>query len=324
MPKEVHGRGHSQELQSMVMDCCKHCCGTKWTVDDIKEVRKDIFGVNFDKKLDILYQKIIQAVDDQMGGCCSQGADLLAKELSSSYMVYPGRLTTSITRALTVVQSKDFMVTKEERHRQCFLQIANLLRQKDILEELQICMERAGQTPPSKAKFYEECKTVNYVKVLAGVGTPVLLKLAGILNRGDGPPVFAHVCIGGLWKQDPNFTVSSIAQYLRDCDDFNGDMKGDLDFRREVDHPLLKAFMRQDIFEKTILTPKHQTTAQFFNLDDEVANSHDRPFKKLQSTFYIQLDNFGKNNKTLLHPNQEPLSAPMNKIMIKRRRLCPT
>ncbi|KAL3702382.1 hypothetical protein R1sor_020404 [Riccia sorocarpa] len=140
-------------------------------------------------------------------------------------------------------------------------------------------------------------RTVNYVKALAGVGAPVPLKLAGILNRGDGPPVFAHVCIGGLWKQDRNFTVSSIAQYLRDCEDFNGDMKGDLDFRKEVDHPLLKAFMRQDIFEKTVLAPKHQTAAQFFNLDDEVANSHDRPFKKLPSTFYIQLDNSGKDDK---------------------------
>ncbi|KAL3696236.1 hypothetical protein R1sor_010312 [Riccia sorocarpa] len=140
-------------------------------------------------------------------------------------------------------------------------------------------------------------RTVNYVKALAGVGAPVPLKLAGILNRGDGPPVFAHVCIGGLWKQDPNFTVSFIAQYLRDCEDFNGDMRGDLDFRKEVDHPLLKAFMRQDIFEKTVLAPKHQTAAQFFNLDDEVANSHDRPFKKLPSTFYIQLDNSGKDNK---------------------------
>ncbi|KAL3694532.1 hypothetical protein R1sor_008183 [Riccia sorocarpa] len=139
-------------------------------------------------------------------------------------------------------------------------------------------------------------RTVNYVKALAGVGAPVPLKLAGILNQGDGPPVFAHVCIGGLWKQDPNFRVSSIAQYLRDCEDFNGDMRGDLDFRKEVDHPLLKAFMRQDIFEQTVLAPKHQTAAQFFNMDDEVANSQDKPFRKLPST-----------------PYQESLSAPMNR-----------
>ncbi|KAL3682384.1 hypothetical protein R1sor_000406 [Riccia sorocarpa] len=92
-------------------------------------------------------------------------------------------------------------------------------------------------------------RTVNYVKALAGMGAPVPLKLAGILNRGDGPPMFAH------------------------------------------------AFMRQDIFEKTVLAPKHQTAAQFFNLDNEVANSHDRSFKKLPSTFYIQLDNSGKDNK---------------------------
>ncbi|KAL3702444.1 hypothetical protein R1sor_020466 [Riccia sorocarpa] len=87
-------------------------------------------------------------------------------------------------------------------------------------------------------------RTVNYVKALVGVGAPMPLKLAGILNRGDGPPVFAH-----------------------------------------------------DIFEKTVLAPKHQTAAQFFNMDDEVANSQDRPFRKLPSTFYIQLDNSGKDNK---------------------------
>ncbi|KAL3697563.1 hypothetical protein R1sor_011639 [Riccia sorocarpa] len=202
-------------------------------------------------------------------------------------------------------------------------------------------------------------RTVNYAKALAGVGAPVPLKLAGILNRGDRPPMFAHVCIGGLWKQDPNFTISSIAQYLRDCENFNGDMRGDLDFRKEVDHPLLKAFMRQDIFEKTVLAPKHQTAAQFFNLDDEVANSHDRPFKKLPSIFYIQLDNSGKDNKNwavmsflselVMHgvfktvvmsflivrhthedvdayfsKNQhvpEPLSAPMNRIYDKKEEI---
>ncbi|KAL3697425.1 hypothetical protein R1sor_011501 [Riccia sorocarpa] len=54
--------------KSMVMDCCKHSCGTKWTVDDIKEVSKDIFGVNFDKKLalDLLYQKIKSSYDDDI------------------------------------------------------------------------------------------------------------------------------------------------------------------------------------------------------------------------------------------------------------------
>ncbi|KAL3675995.1 hypothetical protein R1sor_025943 [Riccia sorocarpa] len=62
----------------------------------------------------------------------------------------------------------------------------------------------------------------NYVKALSGVGMPVPVKIAGILNRGHGPPALAHVTIGGLWKSDPNFTISSIAKYLRDCEDFDG------------------------------------------------------------------------------------------------------
>ncbi|KAL3675182.1 hypothetical protein R1sor_025130 [Riccia sorocarpa] len=381
--------------KSMVMDCCKDCCGTKWTVDDIKDVRKDIFGVSFDKKLDLLYQKINASCGRPDGMllftsgrfvCPRAFWQLHGISRSSFYnhrtssnsgakQGYHGNKGTTKPRDSTM-ESRIFLTVllQELGEPMPHIVFDNSRRtgtdsvsyrlpacydKKDILEELQIRMERAGQTPPSKAKFYEEWKshfanydfhkksafavctlyekykiwltrerndelrkqyekerqehlqlqmsgrtnyythnkTVNYVKALAGVGTPVPLKLAGILNRGDGPPVFAHVCIGGLWKQDPNFTVSSIAQYLRDCEDFNGDMRGDLDFRKEVDHPLLKAFMRQDIFEKTVLGPKHQTAAQFFNLDDEVANSHDRPFKKLPSTFYIQLDNSGKDNK---------------------------
>ncbi|KAL3682724.1 hypothetical protein R1sor_000746 [Riccia sorocarpa] len=407
--------------KSMVMDCCKDCCGTKWTVDDIKEVRKDIFGVNFDKKLDLLYQKINASCGRPDGMLlftrgrfvCQTAFWQLHGISRSSYYVhrnsansgakqgYHGNKGTTKLRDSTM-ESRIFLTVllQELGEPMPHIVFDNSRRtgtdsvsyrlpacydKKDILEELQIRMERTGQTPPSKTKFYEEWKshfanynfhrksvfavctlcekykiwltrerndelrkqyekerqehlqlqmsgrtnyythnklemdepllyksaihdgmdsaktslprTVNYVKALAGVGAPVPLKLAGILNRGNGPPVFAHVCIGGLWKQDPNFTVSSIAQYLRDCEDFNGDMRGDLDFRKEVDHPLLKAFMRQDIFEKTVLAPKHQTATQFFNMDDEVANSQDRPFRKLPSTFYIQLDNSGKDNK---------------------------
>ncbi|KAL3694253.1 hypothetical protein R1sor_007904 [Riccia sorocarpa] len=45
----------------------------------------------------------------------------------------------------------------------------------------------------------------NYVKALSGVGMPVPVKIAGILNRGHGPPALAHVTIGhkfpsSLWN----------------------------------------------------------------------------------------------------------------------------
>ncbi|KAL3694457.1 hypothetical protein R1sor_008108 [Riccia sorocarpa] len=135
----------------------------------------------------------------------------------------------------------------------------------------------------------------NYVKALSGVGMPVSVKIAGILNRGHGPPALAHVTIGGLWSSDPNFTVSSIAKYLRDCEDFDGDMKGDLVFENELHHPLLKAFMNKDIFTKTVaaattLLPQHASTST-------KSNPANKPFNTLPPTFYMQLDNSGKDNK---------------------------
>ncbi|KAL3695243.1 hypothetical protein R1sor_009319 [Riccia sorocarpa] len=134
----------------------------------------------------------------------------------------------------------------------------------------------------------------NYVKALSGVGMPVHVKIAGILNRGHGPPSIAHVSIGGLWRSDPNFTVTSIAKYLRDCEDFDGDMRGDLAFEKELEHPLLNAFMNKDIFSKTVVGAdsllRRETTSSESGLLD-------KPFNKLPPTFYIQLDNSGKDNK---------------------------
>ncbi|KAL3675770.1 hypothetical protein R1sor_025718 [Riccia sorocarpa] len=135
----------------------------------------------------------------------------------------------------------------------------------------------------------------NYVKALSGVGMPVPVKIAGILNRGHGPPALAHVTIGGLWSSDPNFTISSIAKYLRDCEDFDGDMREDLVFEKELHHPLLKAFMNKDIFTKTVaaattLLPQQASTSTN-------SNPADKPFNKLPPIFYMQLDNSGKDNK---------------------------
>ncbi|KAL3696701.1 hypothetical protein R1sor_010777 [Riccia sorocarpa] len=108
-----------------------------------------------------------------------------------------------------------------------------------------------------------------------------------------------------LSSQLPNFVSGQVhlcrwpINYLRVRE--NGRVLGDLYVRLPACYDkkdtLLKAFMRHDIFEKTVLAPKHQTAAQFFNMDDEVANSQDRPFRKLSSIFYIQLDNSGKDNK---------------------------
>ncbi|KAL3675955.1 hypothetical protein R1sor_025903 [Riccia sorocarpa] len=134
----------------------------------------------------------------------------------------------------------------------------------------------------------------NYVKTLSGVGMPVPVKIAGILNRGHGPPSIAHVSIGRLWRSDPNFTVTSIAKYLRDCEDFDGDMRGDLAFEKELEHPLLNAFMNKDIFSKTVVGADSLLRRETSSNESGLL---DKPFNKLLPTFYIQLDNSGKDNK---------------------------
>ncbi|KAL3694971.1 hypothetical protein R1sor_008622 [Riccia sorocarpa] len=138
-------------------------------------------------------------------------------------------------------------------------------------------------------------KLANNIKALAGVGMPLPVKIAGILNRGSGPPSCAHVCIGGLWSSDPNFTISSVAKYLRDCENFNGDMRGDLAFTSDLDHPFLQSLNNKAIFEKTFLSLRKQH-AQELLISRETMGEQES-FNKLLSTFYIQLDNSGKDNK---------------------------
>ncbi|KAL3696390.1 hypothetical protein R1sor_010466 [Riccia sorocarpa] len=188
--------------KSMVMDYCKDCCGTKWTVDDIKEVRKDIFGDNFDKKLDILYQKINAGYGRPDGMLlftrgrfvCQTAFWQLHGISRSSYYVhrnsansgakqgYHGNKGTSKPRDSTM-ESRIFLTVllQELGEPMPHIVFDNSRRtgtgsvsyrlpacydKKDILEELQIRMERAGQTPASKAKFYEEWKShfANYEK----------------------------------------------------------------------------------------------------------------------------------------------------------------
>ncbi|KAL3700266.1 hypothetical protein R1sor_018288 [Riccia sorocarpa] len=41
-------------------DCTQRCCQT-WRLEEVKELRREIYGVKFDKKLDLIYQKINQS-----------------------------------------------------------------------------------------------------------------------------------------------------------------------------------------------------------------------------------------------------------------------
>ncbi|KAL3697264.1 hypothetical protein R1sor_011340 [Riccia sorocarpa] len=354
--------------RSMVRECCRQGCGTKWAVDDIKEVRTEIYGVHFEKKLDLLYQKLNASTGRSDGMILfSKGRFVCQKAFWQLHGIskscfynhrtnsnngakqgFHGNKGSIKPRELTM-ESRVFMkiLLKEMGEPMPHVVFDNNRRngtdsvsyrlpacydKKDVFEELCIRMNQASSLPPSRAKFYEEWKSnfanydfhkksafavctlcekykiwltrerndelrrqyeaerqqhlqlqlsgrtnyythnrlatddpllyksaihdgmdsgktaipkqVNYVKALAGVGMPLPLKVAGILNRGDGPAVFAHISGGGggggLWKQNPNFMISSIAQYLRDCESFNGDMRGDLDFKKEIDHPLLE------------------------------------------------------------------------------------
>ncbi|KAL3689378.1 hypothetical protein R1sor_015687 [Riccia sorocarpa] len=72
-------------------------------------------------------------------------------------------------------------------------------------------------------------------------------------------------------------------------------MRGDLAFSEDLQHLLLQALHNKPIFEKTFLNLKGRRVEDFLNL--EIPISSQRPFTKLPPTFYIQLDNSGKDNK---------------------------
>ncbi|KAL3679615.1 hypothetical protein R1sor_022571 [Riccia sorocarpa] len=97
------------------------------------------------------------------------------------------------------------------------------------------------------------------VKTLMGSVQPLPLKVIGILNHGHEPGVVAHVTVGGLWKSDPNYTITSIAKQLRDYKNFHTDKKlGDLHFTDQTSHPLFNALMDEEVFNTTVLAKKPQ------------------------------------------------------------------
>ncbi|KAL3697196.1 hypothetical protein R1sor_011272 [Riccia sorocarpa] len=406
-------------LKDMMKGCsCDECCCQSWSVEEVKEVRKEIYGVKFEKKLDLIYQKInaSQARTDGLVLCyngryvCPKAFWQFHGVCKSSYYMYKGdskkgakqgyhgntgtykpRESTihaeAILKKILSEMSEpmphlNFDNSNNNGTDSLYHRLPSCYDKQDIYTEHSIRMEHRGGSKLSRGKFYDmwnkkfanfdfhkksafarctECekfkvwltrdrneetrkgyevdrqkhlqlqmsgrscyyshnqlvidepslykssihdgmdsnKTAvprldNYVKALSGVGMPVPVKIAGILNRGHGPPSIAHVSIGGLWRSDPNFTVTSIAKYLRDCEDFDGDMRGDLAFEKELEHPLLNAFMNKDIFSKTVVGAdsllRRETTSSESGLLD-------KPFNKLPPTFYIQLDNSGKDNK---------------------------
>ncbi|KAL3691946.1 hypothetical protein R1sor_005597 [Riccia sorocarpa] len=136
------------------------------------------------------------------------------------------------------------------------------------------------------------------VKTLIGSVQTLPLKVIGILNHGHEPRVVAHVTVGGLWKSDPNYTITSIAKQLRDYKNFHTDKKlGDLHFTGQTSHLLFNAFMDEEIFNTTVLAKKYQSKEEFFQMDGADNSEVQASTRKLPPNLYIQLDNSAKYNK---------------------------
>ncbi|KAL3675393.1 hypothetical protein R1sor_025341 [Riccia sorocarpa] len=349
-------------------DCTQQCCQT-WRLEEIKELRREIYGVKFDKKLDLIYQKIntSQGREDGMV-LCYNGRFVCPKAFwhfhgisNSSYYKYKeesnkgakqgyhGNTGTFKPRESTIqaeailkkmllemsepMPHLNFDNSNGQGTYSFYHRLPSCYDKQDIYVEHCIRMENVGAKKLSRGKSYDlwtkkfanfdlhkklltecaRCTLCEKFKVWLTrerneemrkmyenereehLQLQMSVKIAGILNRGHGPPALAHITIGGLWSSDPNFTVTSIAKYLRDYEDFDGDMRGDLVFEKELQHPLLKAFMNKDIFTKTVdaattLLPQQASTSNN-------SNPADKPFNKLPPTFYMQLDNSGKDNK---------------------------
>ncbi|KAL3679353.1 hypothetical protein R1sor_022309 [Riccia sorocarpa] len=142
------------------------------------------------------------------------------------------------------------------------------LSRDDVYREILGKMEAIGMTVISRVAFdnlfpnYGMHNSSAFAKCLLCVKfttmlQPPSLKVIGILNHGHEPGVVAHVTVGGLWKSDPNYTITSIAKQLRDYENFHTDKKlGDLHFTDQTCHPLFNALMDEEVFNTTVLAKK--------------------------------------------------------------------
>ncbi|KAL3697397.1 hypothetical protein R1sor_011473 [Riccia sorocarpa] len=405
--------------KDMIKGCsCRQRCCQSWSVEEVKEVRKEIYGVKFEKKLDLIYQKINASQGREDGLLLCYNGRFVCPTPRESTIHAEAFLKKILSEMNEPMPHLNFDNSNNNGTDSLYHRLPSCYDKQDIYAEHSIRMENRGGSKLSRGKFYDmwnkkfanfdfhkksafarctECEKLkvwltrdrnketrkgyevdrqkhlqlqmsgrscyyshnqlaidepslykssihdgmdsnktavprldNYVKALSGVGMPVPVKIAGILNRGHGPPSIAHVSIGGLWRSDPNFTVTSIAKYLRDCEDFDGDMRGDLAFEKELEHPLLNAFMNKDIFSKTVVGADSLLRREISSSESGLL---DKPFNKLPPTFYIQLDNSSKDNKNWVMmaffselrldrksktdfsvvppPDQEPLSSGM-------------
>jgi hypothetical protein len=65
--------------------------------------------------------------------------------------------------------------------------------------------------------------------------SPLPISLTGMITHGREPRMFAHYALTCIWPSDLDFTISSIAKYLRDLKNYIGDMSDHLGISLEDD-----------------------------------------------------------------------------------------
>ncbi|CAM6091068.1 unnamed protein product [Calypogeia fissa] len=121
-----------------------------------------------------------------------------------------------------------------------------------------------------------------------------------MLTHGRDPGVYAHFSFIGLWPGDADFTVSSIAQCLRDLEEYSGDKSGDLVeglYQDTHTRPLFAVLLDFEAFKKGYLEPKNISTNKFQGHEMGVETVSRSSFRPLPRHLTLQMDNSGKDNK---------------------------
>ncbi|KAL3694456.1 hypothetical protein R1sor_008107 [Riccia sorocarpa] len=138
-------------------DCTQQCCQT-WRFEEVKELRREIYGVKFDKKLDLIYQKINVSLGRQDGiVLCYNGRFVCPKAFwqfhgisKSSYYKYKEESNQSEPMPHLNFDNSNGQGTDSFYHR-----LPSCYDKQDIYVEHCIRMENAGAKKLSRGKYYD-------------------------------------------------------------------------------------------------------------------------------------------------------------------------
>ncbi|KAL3682424.1 hypothetical protein R1sor_000446 [Riccia sorocarpa] len=122
-----------------------------------------------------------------------------------------------------------------------------------------------------------------------------------MLTHGRDPGAYCHLSLTGLWPGDPNFTVTSLAKYLRDLEQVpdDDDHTGDLS-RTTSTTPLFASLLDQTAFKATMGNEGAVDSNYFRYIESRQTHAGretETTFKKLPPMFMLQMDNSAKDNK---------------------------